>query len=549
LANVPNHSLGTKLKPLGFEYGPESAPKKGDSVLIVGAGPAGVHMASLLRSHGVKPILLEKESRVGGKSYTVVCEGVPHEMGTCYLHPEYHVPKALLKQYGLDPAIKPGGLEGDRDVYLHDTPEHSAEHFSSMEDWMYGAIEEEWAGNDYLLVPNELNKLPMLQAIRRYQLAHRKAMGTYQDTLPPEPSKEQWALMDMTFYEFLKENGCLALMPLLLLGHTAQGYGLLDTIPAFYGLMWFTADLCERFLAAKRNPAAEATLTMLKGGWSSLWQTMVAKDKLDVRLGHAVSTIKRSVDGVTCSGVTSDGNPFELNGSHIFLACPFPTLASAMDLSPDENEIFSALAPSCLCTTLYEIGAKEDRTGPIAYWPDALNPNNPSRVPGMLNCERWSAKSVYHDQDNFKPPAVGNPSLAATAEAVEVTEEARDGLTKHVRVGYQFLDRGVGRNSEGKIDAAALQMTLQNTLKEQGVSGVKIHRQYPWDYFFRFSQADLVRGLPWKLLKMQGSQRTFYIGASAVFESINDVTNYNNMIARQFGIPPTQTAVSDTSAI
>lgn len=340
--------------------------------------------------------------------------------------------------------------------------------------------------------------------------------------------------MRMTYYDFLKANDCLAMVPLLLMGHVAQGYGQLETLPAFYGLMWFTADLCEAFIEASRNPkTAEPVLTMLKGGWSALWQKMAQQDALDIRLGHTVARIDRKADGVTCSGVRADGEVFMLEGSHIFLACPLAPLMPALQLSERERFIFEALRPFCLCTTLYEMDPHPDRNRCIAYWPDAMCPDNPHKIPGMLNCERWSAKSIYYDQEGFAAPPGGNPVLATTAEAVSVSDAAKKGV-KQVRCSYQFLDVGVGRDEQGNVDADALRAQLETTLSAQGVTGLRILGQYPWDYFYQFSQENLLEGLPWELVEMQGNNRTFYIGSSACFESVNDVTNYNVMLTEHF---------------
>ena len=46
--------------------------KKSDRIAIVGAGPAGVHMASRLKQMGyTKTVLFERSDRVGGKSLTL----------------------------------------------------------------------------------------------------------------------------------------------------------------------------------------------------------------------------------------------------------------------------------------------------------------------------------------------------------------------------------------------------------------------------------------------------------------------------------------------
>ena len=39
-----------------------------------------------------------------------------------------------------------------------------------------------------------------------------------------------------------------------------------------------------------------------------------------------------------------------------------------------------------------------------------------------------------------------------------------------------------------------------------------------------------VKMYPWKLLEMQGENRTFWVGSSACFESVLDVVNYNRKL-------------------
>ncbi len=102
---------------------------KSSKILVVGAGPGGVHMAAQLTKLGYKDItILERSHRVGGKSYAIYldkdgkeCEQVKdpktgyvdtqscvaHEMGTCYLHNGYTLVRNLVYEYGLTPEISP----------------------------------------------------------------------------------------------------------------------------------------------------------------------------------------------------------------------------------------------------------------------------------------------------------------------------------------------------------------------------------------------------------------------------------------------------------
>ena len=72
-------------------------------IVIVGGGPAGVHMSACLAAKGYKNVtLLEAEAEVGGKSLTMYDPSqpdVPHELGTCYMSPGYTLIRNLLDEY------------------------------------------------------------------------------------------------------------------------------------------------------------------------------------------------------------------------------------------------------------------------------------------------------------------------------------------------------------------------------------------------------------------------------------------------------------------
>ena len=87
-------------------------------VAIIGAGPAGVHMAHLLRRRGFERVtVLERTEQIGGRLQTVEHDGLPHEVGACYLSSSYSTVRALIEEYGGGPLVKPGGRDGGRDMY------------------------------------------------------------------------------------------------------------------------------------------------------------------------------------------------------------------------------------------------------------------------------------------------------------------------------------------------------------------------------------------------------------------------------------------------
>ena len=81
-------------------------------VIVVGGGPGGVACAALLAKWGLKPLLLEKNERVGGKAMTVSRKGFKYE-----LWPIDQVPMrdasfaAAFKELGLESELKPIPLD------------------------------------------------------------------------------------------------------------------------------------------------------------------------------------------------------------------------------------------------------------------------------------------------------------------------------------------------------------------------------------------------------------------------------------------------------
>ena len=85
-----------------------AGPQKTGRVCVVGAGPAGLHMALRLKEKGYTRVdLLEKTFRVGGKCEDITHGGVPNPQGASFALANYFenfIP--LAEKYGLGELVK-----------------------------------------------------------------------------------------------------------------------------------------------------------------------------------------------------------------------------------------------------------------------------------------------------------------------------------------------------------------------------------------------------------------------------------------------------------
>ena len=82
--------LAIDLPSKGTPFPKIPGPSSRENICIVGAGPAGIHMAVGLKDMGFTDItIFEKTGRVGGKSYDTQIDGVYRSQGTVYLTADY----------------------------------------------------------------------------------------------------------------------------------------------------------------------------------------------------------------------------------------------------------------------------------------------------------------------------------------------------------------------------------------------------------------------------------------------------------------------------
>eukprot|EP00904_Undaria_pinnatifida_P000484 jgi/Undpi1/10436/HiC_scaffold_29.g12886.m1 len=210
-------------------------------VAIIGAGPSGLLFASQqLKRAGLEDItIFEKQDTWGGKTrtYSYDAPGSPGqekvavEMGPCYLGNTYKAfSEMLVTRYGLK---KPARIN-----YGREDPGPRA---------IFNAARNEFLRYPRWILENpdgtQMSTEEFTAGIATYVAAHYSLAGWSTDTGVPIPHSQPKDLPSMTFFQYLESIGIGHLKNVFSYGHSAQGYGDINVIPAYYGLIWVTPDV------------------------------------------------------------------------------------------------------------------------------------------------------------------------------------------------------------------------------------------------------------------------------------------------------------------
>lgn len=455
-------------------------------IVIIGAGIGGVSMAWLLHRRGFKNIkILEAESRIGGKIYSYSDKGIPHELGACYTQPAYHTIHELLSKFGLSQGIDVAG----RMVYRDD-----GQRLPFGEDVIRQI--RKTMGVFWRSLPKKAIGLRILLGLERYKYIHRKTLGEYAGQLPPRPSDYVLKTLSVPFLDWLNNNGLQILVPLFRLFQSAQGYGYLETVPAFYGLMWNTPEVIN--IATQQMSGRGQGATLLKTGMTALIETMAKDMGIQVQTEMRVCRVLRD-DHLYIEAKDNQENIVRIEAEQIIISAPHQQALKWLDRpSQLEQDLFSSLVASTMTTTLQS--AIQETREKIDSWFDNIVPGRDHRVITQ-RCTR----------------AFLNPE--------ELAKEGLDQPTE--RVVYQY--------GETQVDEDQVVKMYDEHQRSLGAKNHRVLQRCYWPtYFAHWDAKGIMDGNPWILFEMQGHNRTWWIGSSACFESINDVLEYNLKLCHHY---------------
>lgn len=315
------------------------------SYLILGAGPAGLTMAQMLRDRGVENvIILEARDKVGGKCLSSEIGDHVVEFGTCYAIWSH---KYILKQ------MKALGI---RRNYLR------AQRIDDRELL------------DYI---KDGDGPPFFYQVLKYLRLRSKLMA--RATSKSDKINETLA---QSTDAWLKQHNLGKIERMMHRVVTSIGYGYLNRLPLIHALRWVDFDMLVTGLLK--------FTVMPEGGWQNFWNRF--SETLDVRLREAATQIERDQDGVRVT--TTSGA--EYRGAYLINTIPLNQFCKLTTSTAAEFEVAQSIDWGGYTTSLVSVAAWEHEA-PVNAWSEtcATDANDGQILFSRFECPNEDGRLLF----------------------------------------------------------------------------------------------------------------------------------------------------------
>ena len=292
-------TVGLLIGLLGLLVNPGWAGEKNNSVVVIGAGLAGLNSALMLEEQGFSVTVLEARERIGGRLYTLDSLPGKPEAGGNVIGPSYARVIDRARKHGVTLVPAPQ-IAGGRSNNVY----HIDGEFISLQDW---------AGAPQNPFPAKLKKLPPGSAL----------FGV----LRPNPLKkpDDWRLSQFGEFD-------VSVQPLLQkLGFDARGQFLAGHTNSYGNSLEDTSLLAMYRITSvyARGQALPGAPMSVEGGNQRLPEAMATAVKGDIFTGKRVTQIQQSDLGVKVR--SKDGSLY--HGDYVLVTAPVPALRN-IDIEP-----------------------------------------------------------------------------------------------------------------------------------------------------------------------------------------------------------------------
>jgi len=478
-------------------------------VAIVGGGPSGIYMAKLLHDRGFQHLtLFEKEGRLGGKSKNLLInDGEKVDLGTIWTSNKYECVDLLagavnISERPIDPDGKTARLVSSPNASLADM---YPPNFGNLYQWL-----ADYAYRTYNVTPAEY-RTTLTKDSQAYVGLWNKTMGS-SEYMFPDKDTVNFDELNQSFLSWLENHGLYALIPRMIVTTSGAGYGNLETIPAYYGLIWNHPN----FFGGN-----ETNLSQLLEDFQTMFERILNTTTTIIKLNTQIVKIDRE-DEVVIEYI-DESSPHGKDREHfdfLIMAAPMPTALKMLAMPTEEEvDLFGIYNYKSI---RYDIGNLVS-TGDV----------------GRFNVFSWMDR---HDKQTDYHVASLNEDR--DTEAYVRTRDGIDGALTMARMGR--IDAGIPFDEDGQFSPSAgilsispidtnvedVRLLLKADLDEYNMTFSFLHTEI-WPNYHPWKNLTQVvnEKMPWRIYDAQGKKRifpkTWYVGSYVSFESVADVLDYN----------------------
>lgn len=460
--------------------------EKSASIIVIGAGPAGLFTAYYLKKNGYENVtVLEKLGRVGGLCRTITTGGRSFDLGANYVTPAYKHVLELANEVGAK-------LYSEEPFVAMKVPKDGSRVSYQT---IFSALRVYRGTEKTVPMPTFLRAMLRFLWIR-FKL--RKVID--RPTFESVHSFDGGSLCKR-FDVWLADNGLGCLETVFVLPITLMGFGFLHEIAAAYALKFMTLRTFVP-MVLKETPIIGWFVGWPKrfvDGYQRFWERV--SWQLDVRLSCSVEGRIRRDDGkisLTVKQPRQDLNKTvpeteRLEADYLILACPLTTDVSGelLALSDDERALFEQIQLVSYCMTTFSVKGLEIGRGvyggPLAAVID---------VDRKDLGEPWGVAKQWSDND-----------------LVQI---------------YTRTKWPVAEGEDAGIEEEVVRSSQRVIGQMKGISeyAAKWHTFDRWTYFQHVKPHVMKDGWYARLEKLQGQNSTFFVGGATNFELIESIGMY-----------------------
>jgi hypothetical protein len=437
---------------------------KNSPIAIIGSGPSGIHMASLLKKEGYQNItIFEKNDRIGGKTYSIESNGIYSELGTTGYSLEKNSPlMKLIKEVvpKEEPLYAVSTLKLIKNSLMPFLPKTIGEKIIFMTNYFYASIK-------FSRIYNGL----------------RKKGFPYKVKLE---DKETLKILGSSLENFLQENNLTYLTAILSQRFAAYGYGRLCDMPTYYGL-----------LLLEKNFLSRPKYLKFENGNITLWKLVIEKYQLKVEPKQELTSIDYSDyqnSGLVHLTFNNDTKEVSRSFAAVFLSTPH----TLNHLLPQQDmEVFQSYLSNQYVGILAALN--KDRSDTYVF-------NYPDEPSTLLNYELLILI-------NF-----GRLLEVANKKKMPVINNFTCFLSSVIKKG----------NKDNMTEKDVLLRFRDDLKDKYGIDYTAILKYHLWKNYCPMLPGELIaNGSLSKTLQQQGEHGLWYIGSCLTGELVSLVTELN----------------------